>query len=217
MSSAAHGARIVAAITLVIAASACEGAALEGGSRRAGGALACAPICDDAASSDGSTACSPGTRCVAGRCVGWALRDRCTVDLECGTTRSICGTNDDCAVGEVCVDPGGGVGRCAWVQDPGVACDGFGMEIDLAPIAGGAAVRVCVEGGATCRGGSCSEGCESDAQCTRPGAPWCDAVLGECVCRGDEDCVGPGGARCVDGVCIGGGETGECSESTPAM
>lgn len=191
-------ARTTAVIALAIAASACEGTSLEGATRRAGGALACAPICDDDAS------CGPGTRCIAGRCVGWALRDRCTVDLECATVRSICARDADCAAGEVCVDPGGGVGRCAWVPDEGVACERFGTELDVARLEDGAPVRVCVDGGATCRGGSCTDACESDASCGRPGAPWCDAVRGECVCRSDDDCVGPSGGRCVEGVCVGG-------------
>lgn len=199
---------IAMTIGVAIAAGGCE-SSLASGSRRTGGALACAPICDADAE------CGPGTRCVAGRCVGWALRDRCTVDLECGSARTICGRDEDCAEGEACVDPGGGIGRCAWMPDLGIACDRFGEELELPRISGEPA-RVCLDRSATCRGGSCSDECASDAECTRVGAPHCDALIGECVCRVDADCVGPSAATCIEGVCIGGAQS--CDASTaPAM
>ena len=194
--SARASVAIAACVAIALGAGGCE-SALAGSGRRAGGALACAPICDEDAE------CGPGTRCIAGRCVGWALRDRCTVDLECGSARTICARDEDCAEGEACVDPGGGVGRCAWVTDSGLACDRFGEELELPRVSGGAPARVCLDRSATCRGGSCSDECATDAECTRVGAPHCDALIGECVCRTDADCVGPSAARCVEGVCLG--------------
>jgi hypothetical protein len=196
-----NGGRAIAARALVLVAlgstSACE-SQLDAPARRVGGALECAPLC--AAGSE----CDEGSRCIAGRCVRPADRDRCTSDLECGVVRTFCGSAADCAEGEVCVDAGGGEGRCALVPDPGVACATFGAEeVALAPIGGSAEpMRVCVDGGARCAGGSCVEPCTSDLECTRPGAPRCDVVAGECGCAADVDCVAPDASRCVAGACV---------------
>ena len=197
MSARRHLAALPVIAVIAISMPACT-STLDAPARRVGGALECAPLCD------GEAACEVGARCIAGRCVRPADRDRCAIDLECGVVRTFCASAADCAEGEACVDPGGGDGRCALVPDPGVACATFGaLELELAAIgAAGETLRVCVEAGARCAGGACVEPCATDAECTTPGAPRCDGVAGECGCSSDADCVAPGASLCVAGTCV---------------
>ena len=136
-------------------------------------------------------------------CVVAADRALCQSDLECGLAPSLCAQDADCPAGELCVDPGGGRARCAFAPDEGIGCEEYGTTLARLPsMQGGADVDVCVDLAATCRQGSCADGCASDAECTRVGALRCDPIRGECGCVSDTDCIGPGAARCVEARCV---------------
>ena len=139
-------------------------------------------------------------RCSEGACVDVGVDGGCLADIDCLVLTTPCRRSDDCAEGEVCVEPGGELSRCALPADSGVECVEFGSEARELPVRGGGTAMVCIDPSRVCDEGTCRAACEADDVCTAPGAPVCDVATGRCGCGSDEDCTGDG-ERCVDGRC----------------
>lgn len=146
-----------------------------------------------------------GFRCRAGVCA----YPPCTSDAPCvaelSNWRRPCKAGAECAAEEVCIDVGGGDGRCALA--PGAfQCAEFGLsEVTRPALMGGAARTVCGNPDARCRQGECVAPCKGDDSCApEMGHPHCDPASHACVCASDEECVAagvPGYAACMSGRC----------------
>lgn len=165
----------------------------------------CQPTCevDADCSFDGADI---GFRCVAGVCD----LPPCIDDLGCQQTYSgwttPCMGATECFMGEVCIDIGGGDGRCAISPTPEFMCGDLGLDELMRPaLEGGADVLVCGNQDATCVGAVCKNPCQSDAECNpQTGQPHCDTGTGECTCASDQECqdsMQPGLVACVAGRC----------------
>lgn len=148
-----------------------------------------------------------GFTCSDGRCR--EVAGSCAADLDCRVEYSGwsvgCGAQQDCP-GQVCIDIGGGVGRCATAPTDFLKCETLKLsEITMPPIEGGAPLSVCAELDYACRDERCVDPCESDADCVGVlGHPRCEVGSGVCRCAGDDDCEGArvdGWSACHDGVC----------------
>jgi hypothetical protein len=142
-----------------------------------------------------------GLKCEDGRCTGSA--GGCTQDQECVAQFSgwamACTGQDGCP-GQVCIDIGGGEGRCASPPNDFLKCEDIGMaEIMMPVIEGGMEVAVCGNTDYECRDGACVNPCESDDECANiPGLPKCNVATGQCECSSDDDCTASG----VDGLSV---------------
>lgn len=164
-------------------------------------------FCQEQCMNDGDCTVSgvdSGFVCERGRCVGSG--DGCSGDDECVAQLSgwvvVCESQIECP-GQVCVDIGGGEGRCATAPSDVVPCETLLQEeAEYPPIEGGEPLTVCAQTAAECRDGACRLACTSDAACVSPSAPVCDVESGDCVCATDAHCEGvPGASVCVEGRC----------------
>ncbi|MCB9570382.1 MAG: hypothetical protein H6710_24750 [Myxococcales bacterium] len=142
--------------------------------------------CVDKRCQSGDSGCTYNGECVA-LYSGWAVQ---------------CESQDQC-VGQVCVDIGGGEGRCATAPTDLVKCEALLLqETTYPPIEGGDPIAVCAQTAAICEDGSCAFACSDDAQCTSPSAPVCNTESGDCECATDDHCADvPGASICSAGQC----------------
>lgn len=151
-----------------------------------------------------------GASCKDNRCV----QDPCMGDNDCLVNGFLnlkkCATQADCG-GDLCVDIGDGVGRCA--SNPAeVPCDILSEDAQEAmypPIEGGAPVTVCTFPEYGCKDGACFDPCETDDDCPFTHEPTCDVNTGLCMCNSDADCQSvPEFQRpvCIAGQCGCGGD-----------
>ena len=146
-----------------------------------------------------------GFTCVEGEC-GFPS---CTTDAGCqalfGGWSEPCTMTAECLTGEVCIDIGGGDGRCASQPGPGFACADFGLVEVMKPALEGGDVTVCGNVDATCKDAVCVSPCKTDADCPAElGTPHCSPDTGECRCTADSECqatMQPGFNVCLDGRC----------------
>lgn len=162
-----------------------------------------------------------GLTCQDGLCAGSA--GGCTEDQECVAQFS--GWVTECAdqagcPGQVCIDVGGGVGRCATPPSDFVMCETFMQsEIMMPVIEGGMEVAVCANTDFECRDNACINPCSSDDECANiPGLPKCNTGTGQCECSSDDDCAASGVegfAVCKTTYC-GCGSDADCANSPNA-
>lgn len=154
-----------------------------------------------------------GYSCQGGRCLGES--SGCTTDPEClalfaGWTIDCTNGGGECdGMGQVCIDIGGGVGKCAVPPPGGMTCADLSMAaLQMPAIDGSGDLTVCVAAGiedAECREGVCFNPCAADADCQYyPGTPTCDTNTGVCICTQDPDCAG------VANVSVCDTDTGRC-------
>lgn len=133
-----------------------------------------------------------GLVCTDGRCTGDA--GGCADDAECVALFS--GWAVDCVdqagcPGQVCIDIGGGVGKCATAPSDFLMCETILLEEVMFPaIEGGMDLTVCANPNATCNDdGVCIDPCKADADC--PNAPYtkCNLDTGACNCSDDAACM----------------------------
>lgn len=162
-----------------------------------------------------------GFTCSEGRCTSDS--GKCTGDIDCQVQLSgwvtTCAAQAECP-GQVCIDIGGGQGRCATPPSDFIMCETLMQkEIQAPPIEGGADVTVCANTDYTCKDSVCQNPCESDTDCSMlPGFPHCDTGTGACQCTSDEDCKAtnsPVSSVCHDGFC-GCGKDEDCAGATNA-
>lgn len=146
-----------------------------------------------------------GYTCQRGRCES----SGCTDDLDCRAMFS--GWASECVdqagcPGQVCIDIGGGVGRCATSPSDFIMCETLMMaEVAVPMIEGGIDAIVCANVDYTCQDSVCVNPCEDDAACALlSGHPVCNPDTGTCECSSDEDCKKSGMdgySACYDGLC----------------
>jgi hypothetical protein len=156
-----------------------------------------------------------GYTCKEGVCAGG-----CTDDASCVVQFS--GWITDCAAqaecpGQVCIDIGGGVGKCATPPSDFVMCEAFmQVEVMFPAIEGGMDLTVCANTSYTCNAdsGQCENPCNDNTECMLNVAhPSCNTDTGICECTADSDCMGamlPGYVKCNAGVC-GCGADADCA------
>lgn len=152
--------------------------------------------------------------CEDSRCTG----DPCADDDDCVATFSgwitDCAQQADCP-GQVCIDIGGGIGKCATPPSDFIMCETIlQQEVQRPLIEGGMSVVVCATLDYECHPDLhlCTNPCESDADCNEyVGYPLCNAATGICECTSDSDCqlAGSGLTACQGGVC-GCADDNEC-------
>lgn len=143
-----------------------------------------------------------GFTCKDGRCAGG-----CTDDAAC--VQQFSGWLVDCTeqagcLNQVCIDIGGGVGKCATAPSMFVTCEQLSQdEVTFPPIEGGDDLIVCANTDYQCKQGQCQLACTSDAECTIPGLSKCDLDSGTCQCADDADCsANPDAPKCTEaGFC----------------
>ncbi|MEZ4452846.1 MAG: hypothetical protein R3B09_25515 [Nannocystaceae bacterium] len=166
-----------------------------------------ASFCQEACASDDDCTINGadlGFTCQDGRCAGES--SGCAGDDECVAQYSgwaiECGSQMECP-GQVCIDIGGGDGRCATAPSDILSCDTLLLEEAMyPPIEGGEPLTVCAQTAAQCSDGACRLNCTSDASCLSPSAPVCNTNTGDCECATDDHCADvPGASVCVEGQC----------------
>lgn len=147
-----------------------------------------------------------GYTCNAGTC-----ENKCASDATCQATYSgwtACVAQADCIIpGQVCVDIGGGVGKCASPPSDVVPCATLMQsEVMFPTLEGGMQTTVCANTNFTCNDdGACENPCELDTDCMLvPGTPSCNVGTGKCECGSNADCEATmvaGANVCDAGVC----------------
>lgn len=155
-----------------------------------------------------------GEKCIDGACDG--IPFRCTDDASCLADVNLwtddCAAQADCGSPEVCIDVGGGAGKCAHAESDTYPCFADEGTLTMPKIEGGEVVVCAVIDGVCHPYGWCYRRCESDADCGLTGAPHCMVAEGWCGCESDADCAPlgePERSRCVGGVC-GCGDDSDC-------
>jgi hypothetical protein len=127
-------------------------------------------------------------------CNGNLCQLPCTNDAKCWAEYSFeaiaCTTDANCSgltfAPGVCVDIGGGLGRCFTDADAAGSCTA-GTSRSATKLVGGAAVNVCALDTLSCVSGSCGFAI-STTPCTPPstgcGGAYPDCVVDTCVCNG---------------------------------
>jgi hypothetical protein len=156
-----------------------------GGNGGGDGATFCAEECS------GKADCSQDPLefdCVDGRCVAdLGTSGSCSADGECRALFSGWSTDctaDDGCPGQVCIDTGGGDGKCATEPSEFLTCEQIQMEeLTMSRIEGGD-VTVCGNDSARCNtdGGFCFDPCTSDGDCADSNHPSCNTTSGLCNC-----------------------------------
>jgi hypothetical protein len=193
----------------------------------AAAARMCVERCEDDDDCRVGDAANSGFVCRSNRCVSTQLH--CTTsDAEC-----IPGASNwtvACPAGTcpgpilICIDIGGGVGRCA-IPEGSAACAAQKAVFPMPRFGDGGMVNVCGDNTKrcdtatkTCRAGcnvdndcppgsGCNTtthlcGCRNDTQCTgRPGVSACNEDTGLCECTQHSDCDAVEGDVCVNGQC----------------
>lgn len=157
---------------------------------------------------------SYGFLCQGARCFDPA--SHCLYDSQCWAVGSgwftPCASQAECP-GAVCVDIGGGVGRCATPSSDIMPC-GTQTAVVMRAIEGDQQLTVCADTDLQCDDSVCRNPCEDNLSCAGiPSLPHCNVGTGECECTSDEQCVSSGVAgwtRCHDGVC-GCGANKDCA------
>jgi hypothetical protein len=178
------------------------GGASSGGTAGSGAFRACAEQCNGDAdcrvfSLDFGHRCNTSTR----RCERFA--EPCRSSVECIPEASAwifsCMTDADCFffTDDVCVNAGGGVGRCARLPPSGGCIEPNTDEVTLPRLGASGNATVCGNTSRTCSEGKCLPGCSTDAECApeRNGSV-CDTQARLCRCVRDQDCGGAGVSRC---------------------
>jgi len=150
--------------------------------------------------------------CVDNRCTG-EPPPGCTDDGQCVATFSgwalDCAAQADCP-GQVCIDIGGGVGKCAFSSDM-IPCTPPAVDAMYPAIEGGMDFAVCANQDYTCGdSGQCENPCESDGDCVVPGYGKCYVDTGICGCASDADCSGDS-PKCTDRGFCGCAEDANCT------
>jgi hypothetical protein len=166
----------------------------------------------------------------------------CNVDADCipeaSGWNSDCDQDSDCpgaAFGQVCVNIGGGIGKCA-TGATAPSCFLQPNTFDMPKIDGSGNVSVCgdntsqkchpqlkfcaiacttsgdctlVPGSPACVSGLC--GCNANSQCT---SGFCNTTTGACGCDSSGDCSSTNNSECINGTC-GCNGTNDCTQAFP--
>jgi len=148
-----------------------------------------------------------GFICQGARCINTA--GACLADSQCWAASTgwttPCASQAECP-GQVCIDIGGGVGRCATPPSDVMPCAAVMQEaVLIRAIEGDQQITVCADTDQVCDDSVCRDPCEDDLSCAGiPSRPHCNVGTGECECTSDEQCLNSGVAgwtRCNGGVC----------------
>ena len=175
-------------------------------------------FCQEQCAADGDCALK-GTdivyKCTDGRCVGGCADDIACVELFSQWIMD-CASQGECPE-QVCIDIGGGVGKCATEPSDFVMCETFMQEeVMFPPIEGGEPLTVCANTSYECKDGNCINPCESDQECTLiPGQSQCNLDTGACTCADDAGCMAanPMTPKCTDAGFCGCAEDANCAGS----
>ncbi len=178
-------------------------------------------FCQEACSADADCTAMGvdiGFTCKDNRCQG-SSSGGCASDTDCQVTFSgwvtTCASQAECmATAQVCIDIGGGAGRCATPPSEFIMCTTLLQEEVMLPsIEGDMQLTVCANTDFECKDEVCQNPCEANADCAMlPGTPQCNVGTGRCECTSDDDCKNSGVmgyAVCNEGVC-GCGSDADC-------
>lgn len=147
------------------------------------------PVCQEACGSDADCTmfmADNGYKCVRERC-----GPGCDDDMTCVAKFSYwavdCNGPGTCP-NQVCVDIGGGQGKCA-APSATNDCAVSNQKAVMLPTVGGGMESVCATTLYKCDGGLCDSQCASDEDCLTPGLGRCDTGTGQCVCVDDAGCM----------------------------
>lgn len=149
-------------------------------------------FCQEECSVDGDCTLSGmdlGFKCTDGRCTTEGCADNNACVLQYSGWITDCTEQAGCP-GQVCIDVGGGVGKCATPPSEFLMCDVLMQAEAMYPtIEGDMDVTVCAQLDYECKDGACINPCTADADC--PNAPYtkCDTASGQCQCSDDAACM----------------------------
>lgn len=180
-------------------------------------------VCQEQCAADGDCTLmgmDSGFKCVDKLCQLLCTdNNSCVVQYSGFAFAMDCAAQADCP-GQVCIDIGGGVGKCATPPSDFFMCNTIpGFADTMFPsIEGDMDLTVCANSNYECLDGQCKDPCAADSDCSLiPGLSKCDTGSGDCVCADDAGCLA---ANPMTPVCQASGFCGcaddsNCSGDTP--
>ena len=149
-------------------------------------------------------------KCVDGRC-GRYCSDNADCVAQISGWYTACVSQGDCP-GQVCVDIGGGRGRCATALGDGLMCPGSKQVAVMYPVLEGRmSVTVCAYPDWMCIDGGCMDPCADDSDCDSDIYTKC-FPNGQCGCADDAACFPD---RCYPEGHCGCGSDADCDGDLP--